>query len=92
MKPRRVEVHIEELVLHGLAATDRHNVGDAVVAELERLLAEQGLPEGIESSILVERLAGAAIEVRPGMPAASVGVAVAGSLYTSLQNLARGRS
>lgn len=39
MKPARVEVEIEELVLHGFAPLDRHAVAEAVQRELARLVA-----------------------------------------------------
>jgi len=42
MRPGRVEVHIEELVLHGFSSLDRHAVGDAVERELAARIAEQG--------------------------------------------------
>ena len=44
MRPGWIELHIEELVLHGFAPGDRHPIGDAVEHELIRLFAEQGLP------------------------------------------------
>lgn len=40
--PRRIEVTIEELVLHGLPAAQRHTIGDAVAREIERALATGG--------------------------------------------------
>ena len=39
-----VELHIEELVLHGFAPSCRYRIGEAVERELQRLLAEQGAP------------------------------------------------
>ena len=44
MNPREIEVHVEELVLHGFAANDRWVVADALQIELQRLVAERGLP------------------------------------------------
>lgn len=38
-RAQRVEVEIGELVLHGFDPARRHAIGDAVVRELERLLA-----------------------------------------------------
>jgi hypothetical protein len=38
-----IELHIDELVLHGFDPRDRHRIGDAVQSELTRLLAERGL-------------------------------------------------
>lgn len=47
MKAPRVELHIEELVLHGFERGDRHAIADAVERELSRLLAEQFSAESI---------------------------------------------
>lgn len=43
---RRVTLSIDELVLRGFPPIDRHRVGDALAAELTRLLGEGGLPAG----------------------------------------------
>jgi hypothetical protein len=39
----RFEIHIEELVLHGFEGADRYAIGEAVSAELRRLIAAGGL-------------------------------------------------
>lgn len=44
MKPREIEVHIEELVLHGIAPESRHRIAEALQSELSTLLAERGIP------------------------------------------------
>ena len=43
MTPYNIELHIEELVLHGFAPKDRYTIGEAVQRELSRLFAEQGV-------------------------------------------------
>jgi len=45
MKPR-IELHIEELVLRDFPYEQRQQIAAAVEAELQRLLAESGLPVG----------------------------------------------
>ena len=45
MNPRKIEVQIEELALHGFNPRDRWRVGDALEAHLRDLLARDGLPE-----------------------------------------------
>jgi len=50
MNPREIEVHIEELVLHGFAPGERWQVGDALEHELRGLLAERGLPASWQGS------------------------------------------
>jgi hypothetical protein len=42
----RVTLSIDEVVLRGFPPIDRHRVGDAMAAELTRLLGEGGLPAG----------------------------------------------
>ncbi len=44
MNPREIEVHIEELVLHGFEPQDRYPVADALERELHGLLRQEGLP------------------------------------------------
>ena len=41
MESANLNLHIEELVLHGFAPGDRYRIGEAVQQELTRLFAEQ---------------------------------------------------
>lgn len=41
MRPR-VEIVIDELVLHGYSPAERYTIGDSLSRELERLVMEQG--------------------------------------------------
>ena len=41
--PLHIEVRIDELILHGFSATERHAIGDAVSSELETLLRASGV-------------------------------------------------
>lgn len=45
-----ISLHIEKLVLHGFASTDRHRIGDAVERELTRLFTEDPTPAGLTTS------------------------------------------
>lgn len=76
-----VEVHIEELVLHGFGAGDRFPISDAVEQELTRLLAEQdgwNLPSG---PLVIERLNGGTFKVALGGRPAGVGWDVARAVH-----------
>lgn len=42
--PAEIEVHIEELVLHGFDPRARWTIADTVETELRQLLVENGLP------------------------------------------------
>jgi hypothetical protein len=88
MKQRPIDLHIEELVLHGLSYDRRHRVRAAVELELERLLGERGLPPslaGDEASLDV-----AAVEVRAGRSAEATGREVARSVFQQLGNPSSG--
>jgi hypothetical protein len=70
---RPIELHIDELVLHGFDPHQRHAVGDAVHAELARLLGEHGID--ITHGAEVSRLDGGSFALRPGAEAAGEGIA-----------------
>jgi hypothetical protein len=76
-----VELHIEELVLHGFAPGDRHRIADAVQAELARRLGE--VPVDAQARRIAHLDAGA-FQLPPRAPAAAVGSQVAGALHTAL--------
>ena len=44
MKPREIEVQIEELVLHGFDPANPWRIADALQQELRELLAARGVP------------------------------------------------
>ena len=48
--PREIEVHIDELILHGFTPRDRWQIGDALEHELRGLLAARGIPASWLSS------------------------------------------
>jgi hypothetical protein len=76
-----LELHIEELVLHGFAPGDRHAIGEAVERELVRLFAEQGIPPALARGGEIARQDGGAFELAPRGGAGSVGTRVAGAIY-----------
>ena len=43
IKPARVELIIDELLLHGLEPGDRHAIRDAAQTQIETLLAEHSI-------------------------------------------------
>ena len=50
MKPREIDVYIEELVLHGFPRSARWQIGDAIESELREQLAKDGIPAAWQSS------------------------------------------
>jgi hypothetical protein len=88
---RRLEVHIEELALHGFAAADRHRIGDALQAELEQQFTAQDLSSFGDKAISIPRMSCAAFKSAPGAPPQDIGSALARSLHRGLsQSVASG--
>jgi hypothetical protein len=84
MKPSNLELHIEELVLHGFVPSDRYRIGEAVKRELTRLFAEQGTPSSLARGREVARLDGGVFEVWPYSRAEAIGAQVARAVYGGL--------
>ena len=66
MKPKNIELNIEELVLHGFSPGERYNIGEAVKCELTRLLVDRGVPQSLERGWEVANMDGGAFEVAQG--------------------------
>lgn len=81
MRLANIELHIEELVLHGFAPGDRYGIGEAVEHELQRLFAEQGTSLGLAQGGEIAHLDGGAFEVSPGAKVETVGVQIAQTIY-----------
>jgi hypothetical protein len=85
MKPVNLELHIEELVLHGFAPADRYRIGDSMERELARLFAEQGTPPSLRQGSEIERLDGGSFEAKAGSRAEAIGTRVAQAVYGGLR-------
>ena len=79
MKPREIEVEIEELILHGFEPRDRWRIGDALQQELRGLLAAKGVPFLWLSS--PQRIDAGAICSANLAKAAQTGADIAGAVY-----------
>jgi len=84
MMVRRIELNIEELVLHGFSPGDRYRIGEAVEQELSRMFADQGVPQSLERGREIANMDGGAFEVATGSRAQVVGVEVAKAVYGGL--------
>jgi hypothetical protein len=81
--PGSIELHIEELVLHGFSAGDRHAIADGLQIELAKLLTEEkfSLPTAVDTRL--EYLDAGAFRVpesRSGLLGGQVAHALLGSL------------
>ena len=81
----KLEIHIEELVLHGFAGVDRYAIGEAVSAALARLISEQGSPVLFAESQHIATLRTPPVQMASGEPSPEgVGTQIAKTLYQSL--------
>jgi len=85
MKPKNIELNIEELVLHGFVPGDRHRIGEAVEQELTRLLADRGVPQSLERGGEIGHVDGGTFDVAQGSRPQVVGAKVAKAVYGGLR-------
>lgn len=77
----RVNLDIEELVLHGFSPGDRHRIGQAVEFELARLITERGVPASLSREGELARMDGGTFDMSPNSRPEVVGGQVARSVY-----------
>jgi len=84
MRPS-IELHIDELVLHGFETTQRYAIRDTVERELMRLLTEQGAPTNLTHDVDLAHFKGGEIRVSPGSNGETIGVQLARTIYGGLK-------
>ena len=80
-KGGRIELHIEELVLHGFAPGDRYAIGDALERELARLFDDRGIPVSLRSQNATDRIKGATFNAAHKAKPSAVGQQIAQAVY-----------
>ena len=78
---KKVEINIEELVLHGFAPGDGYRIGQAIELELERLFAERGIPGLLSETRNTGQLKAGTINIPANSTAESIGIQTAKSVY-----------
>lgn len=86
--PRSIELHIDELVVHGFPAGDRYVIADAFENELSQLLSNQLASEGVPPSFAEsphhDRLDAGAFDVAEGWTGKSVGRQIAETVHRGI--------
>lgn len=77
---RAIALHINELVLHGFPMQGRHAIGDAMQAELTRMLGTTGLPDfaNVGQTYAID---GGSFHVTPQAKPNAVGSLIAKAVY-----------
>ncbi len=85
MKPKRVELAIHELVLHGIDRGDQHRVGDALRRALTQLLSEQGMPPGFVTGADIPYLKGGTVRITKDLGPEAIGARTARAVFAALR-------
>lgn len=80
-----LELHIEELILQGFPADDRHLISTAMQQELSRLFTKQGVPRSFTQNGSIEQLNAGTVQMTPAMKPDAIGIQIAQSLYGGFQ-------
>jgi hypothetical protein len=78
-----IELHIQELALHGFPEADRHSIGETVERELARLLGERDDRSGLVDREIA-RLDGGTFAVAPNATSEMIGIQIAQAIYSGL--------
>ena len=85
MKPQSsINLHIEELVLHGFASGDKHGISEAVQSELTRLISEQQNSPPTTKSISRDHVDGGNFCVVNSAKPNAVGAQIAGAVFVGI--------
>jgi hypothetical protein len=76
-----IELHIEELVLHGFPPSDRYAIGEEVESQLVKLLGEQGVPSSLLSESATDEIRGATFNTSHNAKARAIGRQIAQAVY-----------
>lgn len=82
---RPVEIHIEKLVLHGFAPSDRHRIARAVRRELARRFRQGGVPESVRDSSVLASIDTGTIHIPQGAAPWTAGTRIGAAIYRGLQ-------
>jgi predicted deacetylase len=81
VRPREIEIVIDELVLHGFNRADRHRIAAAIQQQLAAAFTNDISAGGIRSA---EHVDAGEFSVAPHAKAAHVGEAAAGAIHKGL--------
>ncbi len=79
-----INLHIDQLTLHGFDRIDRNQVGSAVQRELSRLIREQGLPSSLSQTQTIANINAGEFKTGQSSGANSVGTQVAQKIFRGM--------
>lgn len=86
MKPNPdIEIHIDEIVLHGFPARNKAGIDNALRNELALLLARYGAPAILKNGGAVPLVPGGTFKTSSHESSKSIGKSIARSIYSGLK-------
>jgi hypothetical protein len=79
-----IDLHIDELVLHGFAARDRHRIAEAMQRELARLITADGQANFLKYPLSLGGINGGEFNVQANAKPQAAGTEIARAVYRSL--------
>lgn len=84
MKPGKIVLHIDEILVNGFDHTDPQRVRQAVERELTQLITQKGLAESLTSDSEFSHINGGNIRIEQGHNSDTLGTRVAGNIYQGI--------
>lgn len=81
---QNIELHIEELVLHGFSHSDHHRIGGVIEQELTKLIIKGSILKDFNQDVQIPYLNGGSFPIRSDTKAESAGVEIARSVYRTI--------
>lgn len=85
MRPKNIELYIEELVLDGFEQVDKRRIAEAVECELKDLFTERGIPRSLADGGKINHLDGGDFQLAPDSRPETIGTRVAQAVYGELK-------
>jgi hypothetical protein len=82
----KLDITIEELVLHGFPAADRNRISEALQHEFARLLTTEGTPASFRNGGNIQSMNAGSIRLAAAGGPRKVGAQVAQAVYGGLKN------
>jgi hypothetical protein len=79
-----IQLHIDQLILHGFGSIDQHKVGSAVRSELSRLIREQGMPSSLNQSQVIRNMNAGKFNMGKNIGPTDIGTQVAQKIYRGM--------
>lgn len=79
-----INLHIDQLTLHGFDRIDQRRLGSALQSELSRLISEQGFPTSMNQTLTIGNINAGEFRIGQNTGANGIGTEVAQKIYRGM--------